>query len=389
MTVYQHCNKHGHDVDFIKVQPLEIVVKQAGQSHKQFEKSREICELSWIKKLQTAYPLGLNDHIMGLGNISRTASIDIMDIVSKKSRNNRSHGKRINRNKRKHQRRNVSISDLLTIFKNNGRYNLLCKLGSIPATRLYSIMEECDIISYASPKYELALIIRAFCCHKLFPKIDKPEHHKRYFLKLKYINKGIDLIDIPSIFRNPSVQKCISPENFDNTEPPIVSYTYKKPSRSFIFNYNSVSTDLNIEQNSPPSCTCSNSKFRYEPSGHVITGDLNIVQDRELQRFLLKGPKYRPPSKIDWNECRKVIHDALLTYCKKWIKREAADKKSLDAFFNKCMKIVDTRIDHYAKTYKEDNIPTSLSRIKLKLRQLGKEFVFVPADKAANNVIVV
>ena len=251
MLVYQHCNKHGHAVDYIKVQPLEIVVKQTGQSHKQFEKSREICELSWIKKLQTAYPLGLNDHIMGLGNISRTTSIDVMDIVSKTTRNKRSHGKRINRNKRIHHRKNITISDLLTIFKNNGRYNLLCTLGSIPATRLNSILEECNSISFASPKYEVALIISAFCYHKLFPKIDKPENHKRYFLKLKYINKGIDLIDISSIFRNPSVQKLISPENFDNTEPPIVSYIYKKPSRSFIFNYNTVSTDPNIEQNAP------------------------------------------------------------------------------------------------------------------------------------------
>lgn len=188
---------------------------------------------------------------MGLGNISRTASIDVMDIVSKTTRNKRSHGKRINRNKRKHHRRNVSISDLLKIFQNNGRYNLLCTLGSIPATKLNSILEECNSISVASPKYEVALIISAFCYHKLFPKIDKQEDHKRYFLKLKYINKGIDLIDISNIFRNPSVQKLISPENFDNTEPPIVSYVYKKPSRSLIFNYNTVSSDLNIEENAP------------------------------------------------------------------------------------------------------------------------------------------
>ena len=121
----------------------------------------------------------------------------------------------------------------------------------------------------------------------------------------------------------------------------------------------------------------------------MITGDLNIVQDRELERFLLKGPKYRPPSKIDWKECRKVIHDALSTYCKKWIKRESTDKKSLDAFFNKCMEIVDIRIDHYSNTYKEETAKISISRIKDKLKKLKAEFVFVPADKAANNIIVV
>ena len=120
---------------------------------------------------------------MGLGNISKTTSIDVMDIVSKTTRNKRSHGIRINRNKRKHYRKNVSISDLLNIFKNNGRYNLLCKLGSIPATRLNSILEECNSISVASPKYEAALIISAFCYHKLFPKIDKQEDHIRYFFE--------------------------------------------------------------------------------------------------------------------------------------------------------------------------------------------------------------
>ena len=52
------------------------------------------------------------------------------------------------------------------------------------------------------------------------------------------------------------------------------------------------------------------------------------------------------------------------------------------------MEIVDLRIDHYSNTYKEDNTKLSLSRIKYKLKQHKTEFVFVPADKAANNVIV-
>ena len=69
--VYQHPNKHNHDIDFIKIQPLEVVAKKKGQSHSQHEKARMACELSWIKKLQTAYPLGLNDNILGKGNISK------------------------------------------------------------------------------------------------------------------------------------------------------------------------------------------------------------------------------------------------------------------------------------------------------------------------------
>ena len=93
-----------------------------------------------------------------------------------------------------------------------------------------------------------------------------------------------------------------------------------------------------------------------EPYGHIITGDLNIVEDREVRNFLRKGPKYRPPSKFDWNDCRRVIYDALSSYCKKWCKRENADKKSLDAFLNKCKSIVNIWIAHTSKTIKKIQI---------------------------------
>ena len=110
------------------MQPLEIVHRLKDQSHKQHERSRLDRELKWIKQLQTVYPLGLNDNVMGVGNISKLTNINIMEISSKKSRNNR--------NKRTIHRVFVSLSDLLNIFKNNGRHKLLCKLSTIPAQRL-------------------------------------------------------------------------------------------------------------------------------------------------------------------------------------------------------------------------------------------------------------
>lgn len=55
------------------------------------KKSREVRELFWIKRPNTAYPFGFNDHILGQGNIS-------INIVDKQLRNKRSHGKSENRN---------------------------------------------------------------------------------------------------------------------------------------------------------------------------------------------------------------------------------------------------------------------------------------------------
>ena len=47
-----------------------------------------------------------------------------------------------------------------------------------------------------------------------------------------------------------------------------------------IFNYKEALQDINIEEyfKNPLTCDCSHSPFQYNPSGHVITGDLNIIQ---------------------------------------------------------------------------------------------------------------
>jgi hypothetical protein len=39
--------------------------------------------------------------------------------------------------------------------------------------------------------------------------------------------------------------------------------------------------DINIEEylKNPLTCDCSHSLFQYNPSGHVINGDRNIIQD--------------------------------------------------------------------------------------------------------------
>ena len=173
--IYQHLEKHQHNINFIKVQPLEIVHRLKDQSHKQHERSRLDCELKWIKKLQTVYPLGLNDNVMGVGNVSRLTNFDIMEISSKKSRNNRSHGRRINRNKRKFHRVFVSLSDLLNIFKNNGRHKLnLCKLSTVPAQGLHDIYTDCLPVSHIGPRCGLSLVVSAFSLDGLFPRPNGP-----------------------------------------------------------------------------------------------------------------------------------------------------------------------------------------------------------------------
>ena len=92
----------------------------------------------------------------------------------------------------------------------------------------------------------------------------------------------------------------------------------------------------------PPDCSCVSSPFKYSPSGHVITGDLNIISNESLRNVLAKGPKYREPKSINWNFNFKLLMDAVEDYAGKWIKRE--QDKELDSLseWGKSCEVVDS-----------------------------------------------
>ena len=53
--------------------------------------------------------------------------------------------------------------------------------------------------------YEAALLTRCYSQHALRPYIDSEINHIRHFIKIPFINKGIEFIDLLSIFRDNSV----------------------------------------------------------------------------------------------------------------------------------------------------------------------------------------
>ena len=98
--------------------------------------------------------------------------------------------------------------------------------------------------------YDAALLTRCYTQHALRPFIDSESNHIRSFIKILFINKGIDFIDLPSIFQDKSVIHSI-PTYFQNSEPPIICYKYNKPIRHTIFNFNKLVSDLDIHAYTP------------------------------------------------------------------------------------------------------------------------------------------
>ena len=79
-----------------------------------------------------------------------------------------------------------------------------------------------------------------------------PGFYYRHLIKIPCIKKGIDFIDLPSIFRDNTVESSI-PDYFENKESPIICYKYNTPIRSTIFNFNKLVADLDIDTKTPDS----------------------------------------------------------------------------------------------------------------------------------------
>ena len=136
--------------------------------------------------------------------------------------------------------------------------------------------------------------------------------------------------------------------------------------------------------------TCSIA-LKYPTAGHVVTGDITCIPDRGLRSLFKKGPKYRLPSRIDFTKYRDIVEDALQTYCKRWSIKEDVGVHALNDWKNEFLRIINKRIDNFTKHPHLFKQPSSRSvkSLRKKMEKLHRKYVFAPADKAANNVIII
>ena len=100
--------------------------------------------------------------------------------------------------------------------------------------------------------YDAAILTRCYTQHALLSFKDSKIIHIRHFINIQLVNKGIEFINLPSIFKDKSVISSI-PTYFENKESPIICYKYNKRIRSTVFNHNKLVTELDIENSIPDS----------------------------------------------------------------------------------------------------------------------------------------
>ena len=247
-VLYKHFRLPGHSVADIKVKVLEKIY-HSSENPGNIRLHRRLRELHWIKELGTAAPYGYNDQIKGVGTLSSSSCkhTNVLGICNKQQQPKRNHGHR-HYNKKTPQL-DSSIDTFINLIDSidqpQGVHKIKTTLFSISLPKLrelQSLALESTNYDYESAEYRVTAIILDTAQYRLFRPVRSDllsTEAKTHYIKLDFINKGIDAVNLPSILRSKSVTETV-PTYFKEKEPPIISYTYTKT----IFNFSSTLLDL-------------------------------------------------------------------------------------------------------------------------------------------------
>jgi len=364
---------------------------------KPLRKSRE---LFWMLKLRTVYPYGLNDRVG-----DEWKKDDTHDTVAKRfPRLERKHA-RNSRGKNRYGNSNMNPKSFLIKLKNTLISNIKdaanfirFTLSSIKKTDLkiiYSLLESEISNSNNSQFSQWYLMALDLITSKLYKPIKTIIKNKKpdNICSVFFHNKGVELLRLPQILNTKSLSDKI-PKCVESFPIPLVTYKLQPSISSKIFNFNKfVSTlDLNAFINNPNilPCNCANSKFKDAYHQHIITGDLSIVENKDLKSLLLKGPKYRENKTLNFDKAKECVMTGVQNCVKDWcIKNKVKEEVMNDWVFN-VSELVDVKIQQL----KSKNYPKVKEKLKDQnviqaLNSLHNQYVLVPIDKATGNVAII
>jgi len=202
---------------------------------------------------------------------------------------------------------------------------------------------------------------------------------------------------------SPEIIQCLPDALQREDKIPKVILKLDKPIRNKIMNYketvrsikqineDGVNFAVNSETNLPYPCTCSESNFCDPHHGHIVTGDLRIIENNKLRKLLSKGPNYRENKTINYSKCAKTVDDALFLCSAK-----LANKLQCDiSLFTNWQSEIKRKVADKIRYLKSTTIPQQ-TKLVLKdevvrtyLTELHKKYVVVPIDKASNNIAII
>ena len=152
-----------------------------------------------------------------------------------------------------------------------------------------------------------------------------------------------------------------------------------------------VSLYINSETNSPFPCSCSESLFCDPHHGHVVTGDLRIIENSKLRKLFSKGPNFRENKTINYAKCIREIDNSLCECASRLSSKYNLDLPLFDNWISLVKQKVAEKVRHLKSTRTPQQTKPALrdANVIRYLTDLHNKYVIVPIDKAANNIAII
>ena len=135
---------------------------------------------------------------------------------------------------------------------------------------------------------------------------------KSYFV-VDFSHKYLDLLDIPQLLHDQTLINAFP----TRITYPTVSYRYSPTIGSIVFNYTKVSKSVKSEDINDYPWYCDESPFIDVRYNHVLTGNLEILNDNEIINIFRFGSKFRLVPSLDIEEIKENLKTNICDYIHK------------------------------------------------------------------------
>ena len=220
-----------------------------------------------------------------------------------------------------------------------------------------------------------------------FPEVKPSKKEKpEISFNVDFLHQILNDVNIKSVLGSSGVRGLLPKNLLDKFSIRLV-YKFGKTIGSKILNYNEVLRGVGVVSHddiSQMSCDCPSSPFKSNELGHIITGDLNIIEDEKLRELCSYGAKFRENPLLNINSIKASISksfDNLKRISRKFPGSAAYLRNWRESFINTFNnKLTACSVKH---TYRLPILSNANS--KNELARLKDKYVITVVDKAANN----
>lgn len=198
------------------------------------------------------------------------------------------------------------------------------------------------------------------------------------FLVINFSHKYIDLLNIPQLLYNQNLIKAF-PIKYTY---PKVSFKYSRTLGSIVYNYSQFSKNIKAEDINEYPWHCYSSPFKDVTHNHIITGNLDILEDNATKAIFKYGSKFRMVPRFNVDIIKKEIKASIYDYIHK-----LSYKLNLPlGYFSEWKALLlDLIFNKISSTNNVFPTTVNINQFKNKLKILQDKFIIMPVDKAGNN----